>query len=145
MNTTTADSPPMSLTRLTRLSRLGVTWLLALWFAHLYVTMGWPKFRSDSFWTALFDHWGYPPSFRLMIGMIEVGAGIAIVVPRATTYAAIALMIVMLGAAGSLATDARWDDVLTIGYYLAGLAWIAWEWRTMRLRARSRPTLTSLH
>lgn len=135
----------MSLSRLTRLSRLVASWLLAAWFAHLYVTMGLPKFRSDSFWTALFEHWGYPPSFRILIGVIEVGAGVLILVPWTATYAATALLVVMLGAGLSLAGDARWGDVLTIGSYLAGLAWIAWEWRTIRLRARPRPTQTSLH
>ncbi len=122
----------MSLSRLTRLSRLVASWLLAAWFAHLYVTMGLPKFRSDSFWTALFEHWGYPPSFRILIGVIEVGAGVLILVPWTATYAATALLVVMLGAGLSLAGDARWGDVLTIGYYLAGLAWIAWEWRGKR-------------
>lgn len=132
----------MTLSRPTRLSRLGLSWLLACWFCHLYLTMGWPKFRSDSFWTALFEHWGYPPSFRILIGVVEVGAGVAIVVPWVTTYAAAALMIVMLGAAGSLARDARWDDVLTVSYYLVGLAWIAWEWRAQRYRftAKGRTT-----
>jgi uncharacterized membrane protein YphA (DoxX/SURF4 family) len=72
----------MNLPRLVRLSRLGLSWLLAAWFAHLYVTMGWPKFRSDSFWTALFEHWGYPPSFRILIGAIEVTAGVLIVSSR---------------------------------------------------------------
>ena len=132
---TTAGRPPMSLWRLTRHVRLGLSWLLAAWFAHLYVTMGWPKFRHDSFWTPLFDHWGYPPSFRILIGTIEVTAGVLLVAPWLTTWAALALILVMLGAAGSLATDARWNDVATIGMYIAGLAWVAWEWREYRAGA----------
>lgn len=128
----------MTLSRLTRLSRLGLSWLLAVWFTHLYLTMGWPKFRSDSFWTALFEHWGYPPSLRILVGVVEVAAGVLLLLPTTTTYAALALIGVMLGAAGSLARDARWNDVLTVGYYLVGLAWIAWEWRAMRWTS-SRP------
>jgi uncharacterized membrane protein YphA (DoxX/SURF4 family) len=122
------------LTRLSRLSRLGVSWLLGAWFCHLFVTMGRPKFRSDSFWTALFAHWGYPPSFRILIGAIEVTAGVALLVPWVTSYAAMALILVMLGAAGSLATDARWHDVLTVTIYAVGLTWIGWEWRGRRYR-----------
>ena len=132
----TAASPqfgPTGLTRLLRLVRLGTSWLLAIWFAHLFLTMGWPKFRTDSFWTALFAHWGYPPSFRILIGAIEVTAGVLIVAPWTTTWAAFALILVMLGAAGSLATDARWDDVATVGMYIAGLAWVGWEWRRHRV------------
>lgn len=129
MTTALLSSPGATL----RTVRLCASWCLAIWFAHLFITMGWPKFRSDSFWTALFAHWGYPPSFRILIGVLEVGAGVAIVAPWTTTWAALALSIVMLGAAGSLATDARWTDVATVGMYLAGLAWVAWEWRGYRL------------
>ena len=130
---TAAGADPTSLTRLTQLSRLGLSWLLAIWFAHLYLTMGWSKFRSDSFWTTLFEHWGYPPSFRILIGTIEVLAGVLIVAPWATTWAALALIVVMVGAAGSLATDARWNDVVTVAMYIVGLVWVAWEWRGYRI------------
>jgi uncharacterized membrane protein YphA (DoxX/SURF4 family) len=129
----------MTLSRLSRVTRLGASWLLGAWFTHLYVTMGWAKFDPASFWTALFEHWGFPPSFRLLIGAIEVTAGAALLVPWGTTYGAVALILVMIGAAGSLATDARWHDVLTVTMYAAGLAWIAWEWRTMRFRWRGNP------
>jgi uncharacterized membrane protein YphA (DoxX/SURF4 family) len=124
----------MTLSRLTRLSRLGGSWLLGAWLAHLYLTMGWAKFDPASFWTALFEHWGFPPSFRILIGVIEVTAGVALLIPWVTTYAAGALILVMLGAAGSLATDARWQDVFTVTTYALGLAWVGWEWRELRLR-----------
>jgi uncharacterized membrane protein YphA (DoxX/SURF4 family) len=101
--------------------------------------MGWPKFRGDSFWTALFEHWGYPPSFRILIGAIEVTAGVALLIPWVTTYASAALILVMIGAAGSLATDARWHDVLTVTMYTIGLAWVGWEWRRVRYRERANP------
>jgi len=134
----------MTLLRLTRIGRLGASWLLGAWFCHLYVTMGWAKFDPKSFWTALFEHWGYPHSFRILIGVIEVTAGVALLIPRVTTYGAVALIFVMLGAAGSLATDARWHDVGTVAMYAAGLGWIAWEWRNFRLRgAKARSITTS--
>src|SRR5437868_4242596 len=62
---------------LVRKSRLIIAWLLGAWFCHLYVPMGWAKFDPASFWTALFAHWGFPPSFRILIGAIEVTAGVA--------------------------------------------------------------------
>lgn len=70
--------------------------------------------------------------------MIEVTAGALIVVPWTTTWAALALILVMLGAGGSLATDARWHDVATVGMYVAGLAWVGWEWRSWRYRSSLR-------
>lgn len=141
MHTTAAPHPaPSTLARLTRLPRLVTTGLLALYFTYLYLTMGWPKFSPDSFWTGLFEHWGYPPSFRIIVGVTEVTAGVALLIPRFTTYASMTLIVVMVGAAGALSTDGRWDDVLTVCAYLAGLTWIAWEWREFRLRGTASRT-----
>lgn len=123
----------MSWSRTSRAARRGVSYLLAVWFAHLYVTMGWAKFRSDSFWTGLFAHWGYPAWFRIVTGAVEVGAGVALLVPWVTTYAAAVLVVVMAGAALSLARDARMLDVLTVTLYAVGLCWIGVEWRRWRL------------
>lgn len=120
-------------------ARRGAAWLLSLYFAQLYVQAGWQKFDADSFWTGLFELWGYPPSFRIVIGIAEVGAGVAIVVPWVSTYAAAVLMVVMCGAWAHLAMDARWGDVGTVTLYLAGLAWIGWEWRSFRYRGRGNP------
>ncbi len=132
----------MTLTRLTRLSRLGLSWLLGAWFAHLYVTTGWAKFDPASIWTALFEHWGFPPSFRILIGAIEVASGVALLFPWVTTYGAVALILVMMGATGSLASDARWHDVATVTMYAAGLAWVGWEWRGIRYGGRGSPGWT---
>ena len=139
--TSTILTSPRSAGQLARLARLGTSWVLAIWFAQLYVVAGWGKFWPDSFWAALFDHWGYPPSFRLLIGVLELAGGILIVAPWTTTYAALVLVVVMLGAAGSLATDARWNDVATVAGYVLGLLWVAWEWRGHRLREGREPRL----
>lgn len=122
----------MTLSRAARLTRLVVSYALAIYFAHLYMTMGWAKFRSDSFWTPLFAHWGYPVWFRYVTGVLEVGAGLALLIPWVTTYAAGILIVVMAGAGLSLARDARMMDVLTVTMYAAGLCWIGFEWRGSR-------------
>ena len=126
----------MTLTRLLRLTRLVVSYALGIYFAHLYITMGWPKFRSDSFWTSLFAHWGYPVWSRYLTGALEVGAGAALLLPWVTTYAAAILVVVMTGAGLSLARDARMMDVLTVTMYAAGLCWVGFEWRGRRIGAR---------
>jgi uncharacterized membrane protein YphA (DoxX/SURF4 family) len=119
-------------------ARLAASWLASLYFARLYAQAGWQKFETNSFWTGLFVVWGYPPSFRILVGIVEVGAGVAIVVPWVSTYAAATLIVVMGGAWVHLAMDARWGDVGTVTAYLTGLAWIAWEWRSWRLQSSLR-------
>jgi hypothetical protein len=52
------------------------------------------------------------------------------------SYGALVLIVVMLGAWGTRAHDGRWVDVAWLTLYLAGLAWIAFEWWGMRLRRR---------
>jgi putative oxidoreductase len=45
-----------------------------------------------------FRVWGYADWFRDLIGLIEVAAAIALLVPRTAVFGAIALAVVMLGA-----------------------------------------------
>ena len=39
----------VTLTRLLRLTRLVVSYALGIYFAHLFIKMGWPKFRRGWF------------------------------------------------------------------------------------------------
>ena len=50
-------------------------------------------------WQRMFRVWGYPDHFYLVIGAIEVIAGLGLLWPRIATPSAIVLMIVMVGAA----------------------------------------------
>ena len=119
-----------------RKARLVAAWLLGLYFAKMYVEMGWVKFDPAGFWTAAFVRWGYPPWFRILIGCLEVAGGVCLLVPWVASYGALVLIVVMLGAWGTRAHDGRWVDVAWLTLYIAGLAWIAFEWWGMRLRRR---------
>jgi putative oxidoreductase len=46
----------------------------------------------------MFARWGYPDHFYLVIGAVEVAAGLALLVPRLAAPAAILLIVVMIGA-----------------------------------------------
>ncbi|MEP6572310.1 MAG: DoxX family protein [Gemmatimonadota bacterium] len=111
-------------------------WALGVYFARMYLAMGWVKFDSNGFWTAAFARWGYPPWFRVAIGALEVVGGAALVIPWIASYGAIVLVLVMLGAWGTRAHDGRWVDVAWITAYAIGLAWIAFEWWGLRLFRR---------
>ena len=119
-----------------RRARLLGAWLLGVYFAQMYVEMGWVKFDPAGFWTAAFARWGYPPWFRILIGVAEVAGGACLVVPWLASYGAVALVLVMLGAWGTRAHDGRWVDVAWISAYMLGLVWIGYEWRGWRLRPR---------
>ena len=121
-----------------RQGRLLAAWILALYLARMYVTMGWIKFDPAGFWTAAFTRWGYPPWFRVLIGALEVLGGLLLILPWTASYGAVTLVLVMLGAWGTRAHDGRWVDVAWISAYVAGLLWIGYEWWSFRLRGRAR-------
>jgi uncharacterized membrane protein YphA (DoxX/SURF4 family) len=96
--------------------------------------MGWEKFDPDGFWTAAFERLGYPAWLRVLVGGIEVVAGVGLLVPRLATYAAGALSIVLVGAWLTRFTDGRFTDVAWLSVYLALAGWIAIEFRGSRRR-----------
>ena len=108
--------------------RLVLAWLVAAYFANMYFNMGWVKFDPDGFWTGAFERWGYPVWLRYGVGVIEVLGGVLLLVPWISSYAALSVVIVMIGALVTRMLDAHWVDVTYISAYIAGLLWIAFEW-----------------
>jgi uncharacterized membrane protein YphA (DoxX/SURF4 family) len=128
----------MSLTPFKK-ARLLAAWCLGAYLALMYVRMGWIKFDPGGFWTAAFERWGYPAWLRLLVGAIEVGGGLLLLVPWFASYAALAVSVVMAAAWVTRARDARFVDVAWISAYLFALSWIAFEWwqfRRPRFRRR---------
>lgn len=120
-------------------------WLSAAYLAWTVAPMGWVKFDPDGFWTPAFERWGYPVWLRILVGAIEVGAGIGILVPRFTAYAAAALAVVLAGAWLTRFNDGRFTDVAWLSFYLALLGWIIVEFRDRRWRLRTTtPARTDL-
>jgi len=72
-------------------------WIVTLLAAAVMIGPGVQKFTSPV-WRRMFKVWGYPDEFYLVIGAIEVVAGIGLLVPRIASACAIVLMIVMAGA-----------------------------------------------
>lgn len=63
---------------------------------------GLAKFIAPHRWEALFQSWGYPASAASVIGAAEVIGALALLVPRASAYAALLLGLVMTGAIATL-------------------------------------------
>ena len=75
-------------------------WVLQALMAVVMVGPGVQKFTGPV-WQRMFRVWGYPEHFYAVIGVIEVVAGLGLLVPRIATPCAILLMCVMLGAAAT--------------------------------------------
>jgi uncharacterized membrane protein YphA (DoxX/SURF4 family) len=122
--------------------RLAVSWLLGLYLARMFVSMGWVKFDPEGFWTAAFERWGYPVWLRLLVGGIETVGGVALLIPWVATYAGVALAVVMGGAWVTRLMDGRFVDVAWITAYAIGVLWVAFEWRGFVLPKGVRERLT---
>lgn len=72
-----------------------LSWILAL----VFVAAGVPKIIGVAQVAANFEHLGYSPAFRVLIGVLEVAGGVALLVPAAALYGALLLIVIMIGAA----------------------------------------------
>jgi uncharacterized membrane protein YphA (DoxX/SURF4 family) len=89
---------------------LAATWVPSVLLALIFVPQGLAKFRDDSGWARAFAHWGFPVWFRVLIGVLEVGAVVLLFVPllvrrrpgpRAAVLGALVIVAVMLGGMGT--------------------------------------------
>lgn len=80
-----------------RIIKTVVVWALQILVGAMFVLVGVMKFQ-DPGWARNFARWGYPDGFYIVVGVLEAVGGIALFVPRFTTYAAILLMTTMAGA-----------------------------------------------
>ena len=86
--------------------RIAGVWLLQGLMALAMTGSGIQKFTSPA-WERMFRMWGYPDHFYLVIGGIEAVCGLALLVPKLATPAAVTLMVVMVGAAITQLTHGR--------------------------------------
>jgi uncharacterized membrane protein YphA (DoxX/SURF4 family) len=119
--------------------RRGLALALGAYFGLMFVRMGWIKFDPNGFWTKAFERWGYPVWLRIAVGVVETAGGVALVVPWVATYGGVGLAVVMAGAWFTRFHDGRMVDVAWITTYFLGVVWIAYEWRSVRLRPRRNP------
>lgn len=78
-------------------ARLVGTWLLIVIVSVPIFAAGVQKFRSPM-WPRMFQRWGYPDHFYLMVGAVEVVAVLGLLWPRTRFIASLTLMAVMAGA-----------------------------------------------
>ena len=74
-----------------------------MWAATIFVALtmllaGAGKFDAAAFWRQSFVQWGYPAALVPVVGLVEMSAAVALLSRRWVIYAAVTLMVVMLGA-----------------------------------------------
>jgi uncharacterized membrane protein YphA (DoxX/SURF4 family) len=119
-------------------------WALQILMTVAFVSIGLGKFGNAS-WERSFERWGYPPGSHLIVGGLEMTAGALLIVPRVSSYAALLLAAVMVGAMTThgLAGQPIWRPAphLTI---LLLLAWLRWPSRWRRSTAAPAAARTTI-
>ena len=75
-------------------------WVLRVAVAVVFVAAGWGKFSNDpqSDWVKIFQQIGFGDWFRYVAGVVEIGGGVAFLVPRLTVVGMALLAPTMVGA-----------------------------------------------
>jgi len=83
-----------------RVSRKAATalWILTGLLSALYLFAGGTKLMGLQMHVEHFAQWGYPPWFRLFVGAWEVTSAVLLLIPRASFYGAVLLVVAMIGA-----------------------------------------------
>jgi len=104
----------------------GVCWLLQIAVAAIFLFAGSKKLMADPQMVAVFAKVGIGQWFRLLTGALEVGGGLALLVPRTAAFAAFLLAIVMVGAAIAHLTVLGGSPALAVMLLVAcaGIAWL---------------------
>jgi uncharacterized membrane protein YphA (DoxX/SURF4 family) len=112
---------------MTRLKAVGI-WVLQVLLAALMIGPGMQKFTSPV-WERMFRTWGYPDHFYLVIGAIEVVAGVGLLVPKVASASALTLMVVMAGAAVTQITRGGRNGVGEMVFFglLGVIAFVRWR------------------
>ena len=105
-----------------RLPRLAA-WACAIFLAMVFVFAGILKLQGASAigWAERFADWGYPPNTQYVIGLLEILAGLGLLIPTWTRASAAILMAIMTGALCTHAIHGEFSRLLP-PLVLGGLA-----------------------
>jgi uncharacterized membrane protein YphA (DoxX/SURF4 family) len=74
-------------------------WMLTVLLTAIFLTAGGTKLAGFPVQADNFARWGYPGWFMYVVGVVEAGGAIALLVPRVAGFAALLLCGTMVGAA----------------------------------------------
>ena len=74
------------------------SWIIQVLVTGLFMMMALPKLMSDQETVANFTRWGMPDKIYLVIGSLEVLGAVGLLIPRTSAFAAVGLILIMVGA-----------------------------------------------
>jgi putative oxidoreductase len=102
-----------------------ISWLLQAGLAAVFLFAGSRKLMADPMTVESFAKVGLGQWFRVLTGVLEVGGGIGLLIPRLAASAAAMLAVVMVGAAAAHLTVLGGTPALALAF-LAGCLAIVW-------------------
>jgi len=75
-----------------------ISWVVQILLAIFFVLAASGKLMSRPQWIEMFRNWGFPDKFYLVVGGLEVLGAVGLLIPRLTEYAAVGLIVLMIGA-----------------------------------------------
>jgi putative oxidoreductase len=112
-------------------------WIVTGLLTFIFVLSGFMKFVNPPEMAEHFAKWGYPDWFRVLIGLIEIGAALALLTPRNAFYGAAALGVVMVGAMYTHLAHDEVPEAVAPLVLLILLALVAYARLPLGIRARS--------
>lgn len=109
-----------------------VAWVFMILLGLFFVLQGVAKLLPGSPWPEMFANWGFPGGFFAAIGVVELVAGIAMVVPRTRLVAAATLSVVMFGAAATHVVHVELPNIavtLVLAVWLGAITYRRWAKR----------------
>ena len=79
-------------------SKNGITWFVSLSVALFFIIAGYSKLVGTEEMVQVFDLFGLPAWFRIVIGIIEVTGGVLLLIPSLAGFSAFILAILMISA-----------------------------------------------
>jgi uncharacterized membrane protein YphA (DoxX/SURF4 family) len=125
-----------------KIAREVLLWAIALFLVYVFVKAGIDKFSDDSGWARAFRYWGYPTWFRILVGVMEVGAAVLVLYRRTAGYGALLIIVVMIGAMATHISTGRPRQVTSEIFPLT-LATILFLGRRKAMLMPARPRKSS--
>ena len=97
------------------------SWILQGVLALLFAAAASGKLTSNPQVSEMFEGWGYPMAFMLLVGVLELAGAIGLLIPRTAGLAAMGLVGMMIGAAVTHLTHAEGMQVLRPLLFMAPL------------------------
>ena len=103
--------------------RIVIGWVLTALLALAFLASSAAKLTGVA--TPMFAHWGYPPWFATLIGVLEFAGAVGLLIPKTTRYAILGLTVIMFGAGYTHLANHEGIQVVRPVIFLAVL-WTVW-------------------